>query len=362
MLAVTSISHGAFPQLRLSARTGLEEPEQGLEGSEGQLWAVGRTTISFTSTAAGCSIAKAVARAIASGFLAQSFADGPDRELGSGVDGHGRRDTKRGCGSGGDEVAGPLRPENRQRDADPVQHALHIDVDHVVPLVDAQIVEGRDRANSGIADEYVESAAGLVHRDLKPSIPRHRRGPTRHRLRHRPGMGGRAVERHARTCRVQEGRAAPHGRQVPLPDRHVALCCEQGAEEGVPGLVFPGTPAARTHSRAASAISCRRTPHRWITELPAGQVHEILRQHVEWARDRTAVGQSAPLPRLRGRGAGTGTRPVRRLRQTGRPPVPEAPARPHPAGDARLTGVALLVVPPGERQFLPAGSGRSASR
>lgn len=126
MLAVTSTSHGTFPQLRLSARTGLEGPEQGLEGSEGQLWSVGRTTISFTSTAAGCSIAKAMARAIASGFLAQSFADGPDRELGAGVDGHGRRDTKRGCGSGGDEVAGPLRPENRQRDTDPVQHALHM--------------------------------------------------------------------------------------------------------------------------------------------------------------------------------------------------------------------------------------------
>ena len=40
-----------------------------------QALAVGRTTISLTSTSSGCSMAKRTARAIASGFSAMGFAE-----------------------------------------------------------------------------------------------------------------------------------------------------------------------------------------------------------------------------------------------------------------------------------------------
>jgi len=44
-------------------------------------------------------------------------------------------------------VARALGPEDRQRCADSVQQTLYVDVDHLVPLVDPQIVQGRDRAD-----------------------------------------------------------------------------------------------------------------------------------------------------------------------------------------------------------------------
>ena len=142
----------------------------------GQLWAVGRTTISFTSTAEGCSIAKAMARATASPGIAMSsrifvIAALTSLLVDASAKSVGRHDAERGRGGDGDEVAAALRPEDRQRRADPVQYALHIDVDHVVPLVDAQIVEGRDGAGPGIADEDVEPTEVLTgQRDQGPQV------------------------------------------------------------------------------------------------------------------------------------------------------------------------------------------------
>lgn len=59
-------------------------------------------------------------------------------------------------------MAAALGPEDGQCGADAVQDALDVDVDHVVPLRGAQIVQGRDGAHPGIADEHVEPAEPLA--------------------------------------------------------------------------------------------------------------------------------------------------------------------------------------------------------
>ena len=54
-----------------------------------------------------------------------------------------------------------LPAEDRQRRRDAVQNALDIDVDHLLPLLDAQVVERGDRPHAGIVDENVELAEAL---------------------------------------------------------------------------------------------------------------------------------------------------------------------------------------------------------
>lgn len=55
----------------------------------------------------------------------------------------------------------PLPAKDGQRRRDAVQHALDIDVDHLLPLFDAQVVERGDQPHSGIVDEDVELAEPL---------------------------------------------------------------------------------------------------------------------------------------------------------------------------------------------------------
>ena len=59
-------------------------------------------------------------------------------------------------------MAAALLAEDRERGRDAVEQALHVDVDHQVPVVDAQVVEGRDRHDAGVADEHVEPAELLA--------------------------------------------------------------------------------------------------------------------------------------------------------------------------------------------------------
>src|SRR6185295_2594583 len=65
-------------------------------------------------------------------------------------------------GSGVDEVPETLLAENRQCRGDAVEDTFDVDVDHLVPFVDAEIVERRDRANAGVVDENVKLAVPLT--------------------------------------------------------------------------------------------------------------------------------------------------------------------------------------------------------
>ena len=49
-----------------------------------------------------------------------------------------------------------------QRCRDTVQNTFDISVDHILPIVDAQIVERRDRHNAGIVDENIKLAVALT--------------------------------------------------------------------------------------------------------------------------------------------------------------------------------------------------------
>ena len=67
-----------------------------------------------------------------------------------------------GCRSDVDEMPETLLAEDRQRCRDAVQNAFDVDVDHLLPLLDAQVVEGGDRPNAGIVDENVKLAVPLT--------------------------------------------------------------------------------------------------------------------------------------------------------------------------------------------------------
>ena len=43
----------------------------------------------------------------------------------------------------------------------PYKDAFDVDVDHLLPILNAQVIEGGDRHNAGIADENVELAVSL---------------------------------------------------------------------------------------------------------------------------------------------------------------------------------------------------------
>ena len=64
-------------------------------------------------------------------------------------------------GSGVDEVPKTLPAEDRQGRGDAVENALDVDVDHVLPLLDAQVVERGQRPDAGISDKNVELAVTL---------------------------------------------------------------------------------------------------------------------------------------------------------------------------------------------------------
>ena len=54
-----------------------------------------------------------------------------------------------------------LAAENRKRRCDSEQHTFEIDIDHRFPVIDAKLVELRDRHNAGIADKDVELAVSF---------------------------------------------------------------------------------------------------------------------------------------------------------------------------------------------------------
>src|SRR6266571_3760755 len=91
-------------------------------------WAVGRITISFTSTSAGCSIANAIARAIASGAIANLSRDAASWAFTSGF----------------------VTPSVKFVRTKPGE------------MLVTQVVEGRDWHDAGIVDENVKLAVPLT--------------------------------------------------------------------------------------------------------------------------------------------------------------------------------------------------------
>jgi hypothetical protein len=55
-----------------------------------------------------------------------------------------------------------LLAEDRQRCRDAVQNAFDVDVDHLLPILNAQIVESGNWHNAGIAEENVKLAVPLT--------------------------------------------------------------------------------------------------------------------------------------------------------------------------------------------------------
>ena len=61
-------------------------------------------------------------------------------------------------------MAGAARRHFRQHRGDAVEHALDVDVDHPVPLVDLQRGHERERHDAGIVDDHVDAAEGFARR------------------------------------------------------------------------------------------------------------------------------------------------------------------------------------------------------
>jgi hypothetical protein len=55
-----------------------------------------------------------------------------------------------------------LLSEHRERCGDSIQNAFDVDVDHPVPLVDIEVVKGRQRHQAGVADQYIEPAEAIL--------------------------------------------------------------------------------------------------------------------------------------------------------------------------------------------------------
>ena len=76
--------------------------------------------------------------------------------LGRRIDGAAGADLVAGHRGNIDDMPGFLLLHIRQRRGDAVQHALDVDVDHPVPLVDLEPLERRLRHQPGIVDDHVD--------------------------------------------------------------------------------------------------------------------------------------------------------------------------------------------------------------
>src|SRR6266550_5541210 len=99
---------------------------------------------------------------LVAGLLPQTFGDGTPGELRAGIDRLVRFSDKSCRRSSVNEMSETLLAEDRQRCGDAVQNPFDVDVDHVLPLCDAQVVEWRDRPNAGIVDQDVKLTVPLT--------------------------------------------------------------------------------------------------------------------------------------------------------------------------------------------------------
>ncbi|MNT16745.1 hypothetical protein D3C72_1518610 [compost metagenome] len=91
-------------------------------------------------------------------FLPQGFTNGPHCILGRGIHTHGGQDFDACCGDDVDDVARPLPLEDGQSRGNPVERAAQIDVDHGVPVLDAERIKTGYGAYPGIVDDDVQPA------------------------------------------------------------------------------------------------------------------------------------------------------------------------------------------------------------
>jgi hypothetical protein len=89
-------------------------------------------------------------------LLAQALGDGAHGELRARVNRLVWDSFVSGRRSDGDKMPASLPAEDRKCGGNAVQNALDVDVDHLLPILDAKVVEGRNRHDSGIADEHVQ--------------------------------------------------------------------------------------------------------------------------------------------------------------------------------------------------------------
>ncbi len=58
-------------------------------------------------------------------------------------------------------MAGSLTPEDRQGGSNSVERAAQVDIDHGIPILDAQRIEARNRPDPGVVHQDVQLAAAL---------------------------------------------------------------------------------------------------------------------------------------------------------------------------------------------------------
>ena len=86
------------------------------------------------------------------GLHAQALGDRAHGELRGGIDRLVRHRLMSGGRSGVDEMSETLLAKDRQRGGDSVKNTFDVDVDHVFPILNAQVVQGRHRHDAGIVD------------------------------------------------------------------------------------------------------------------------------------------------------------------------------------------------------------------
>src|SRR4029079_5265122 len=92
------------------------------------------------------------------GFLSQGLGNRAHSVLRASIDRHGRYDLNSGGRNDIDEMSEILPPKHRQGGGNAVQNAFEVDVDHLLPVVDAQLVEERDWRYSSVVDENIQLA------------------------------------------------------------------------------------------------------------------------------------------------------------------------------------------------------------
>ncbi len=75
-------------------------------------------------------------------LLAQTFGDVAHGEFRAGIDRHVWLNEMSRCRGGVDEMSETLLAKDGQRCRDAVKNALAVDVDHLLPILDAQVIQG----------------------------------------------------------------------------------------------------------------------------------------------------------------------------------------------------------------------------
>ena len=95
-------------------------------------------------------------------LLSQPLGDGANGELRPGINRHVRHSFEAGYGRDVDEMPESLRAKHRQRCGDAVEHAFDVDVDHLLPVLDTQVVERGNGHHASVVDEHVEFPVPLA--------------------------------------------------------------------------------------------------------------------------------------------------------------------------------------------------------